>query len=121
MPDINAGEIIRFLQKFGITANYKGFAQTACAILLCTQEPNRLLYITKDLLPTVAYKTNSTVYSVERNIRTTINIAWMTNPNLFSRMAGFRVKEKPNTANFLAMATVYFLKYDLEKLIRKAE
>lgn len=91
------------LYQLGVTANYVGFFYTARAIWLCTQEPDRLMLVTKWLYPDVAadYKTNWK--AVERGIRTVVAIAWRTNPDRLSEFAGYRLTQKPRPAQFLAI------------------
>lgn len=96
-------QIYDALYQLGATANYVGFFYTARAIWLCAQEPDRLLLVTKWLYPDVAehYKTNWK--AVERSIRTVITVAWTTNPERLSQLAGYGLTQKPRPAQFLAI------------------
>ena len=72
-------EVYDLLYHLGVTANYTGFFQTASAVQLCMEQPERLLLVTKWVYPDVArqYKTNWK--AVERNIRTVNRLVWEQN------------------------------------------
>ena len=57
------------LCRLGATANYRGFSYTAYAVLLCVQQQDRLLLVTKWLYPDVAKRYGTNWKAVERNIR----------------------------------------------------
>lgn len=103
MPDVNATAIHEILYCLGITANYTGFFQTACAVELAVQQPERLLLVTKWLYPEVASRYQTTWYAVERNIRTTADLAWRYNRLRLEQMARCDLPRRPNTARFLAI------------------
>ena len=58
--EIGTAEVCDMLCRLGATANYRGFSYTAYAVLLCVQQQDRLLLVTKWLYPDVAkrYGTN---------------------------------------------------------------
>lgn len=67
------------LWPLGATANYRGFSYTAYAVLLCVQQQDRLLLVTKWLYPDVAKRYGTNWKAVERNIRTVITVVWEQN------------------------------------------
>lgn len=67
------------LCRLGATANYRGFSYTAYAVLLCVQQQDRLLLVTKWLYPDVAKRYGTNWKAVERNIRTVITVVWEQN------------------------------------------
>ena len=93
------------LYSLGITANYTGFFQTAFAVQLCMEQPERLLLVTKWVYPDVArqYKTNWK--AVERNIRTAVSTVWKRAPARLERLARCPLREKPSASQFLAILT----------------
>lgn len=97
-----AGNLLR---RLGVTANYKGFPYTAYAVALCTEHPELLLMVTKDLYPRVARQYRTTWQAVERDIRTVVGVAWRRNPALLGRMAGAELEEKPRCAEFISIVT----------------
>ena len=74
----------RLLLKLGATPRYIGFDYVIYAITLSLENSQYLLSVTKELYPDVARKYHTTIYSVERDIRTVITIIWKRNPHLLS-------------------------------------
>lgn len=105
---IEISEIYDLLYRIGVTANYTGFFQTAYAVYLAVQQPDRLLLVTKWLYPEVAkhYKTNWT--SVVRNIQTVAEIAWNTNRDYLEYIAKKPLPCRPSCSCFLALLTMHF-------------
>ena len=101
--DRGFGNIFDLLTQLGISANYTGFFQTACAVELCRTDPERLLLITKRVYPDVARLCRSSCGAVERNIRTACSIAWKNNRLLLEQLAHKRFPHKPYNAHFLAI------------------
>lgn len=102
-------DIYGLLHDLGVTANYTGFFHTAYAVLLCIEQPERLLLVTKWVYPDVAkqYKTNWK--AVERNIRTVGNVIWKQGHSLLEQLAGRKLPRKPSTAQLLAILTCTLL------------
>ena len=96
-------DILALLCRLGISANYTGFFQTACAVELCRAEPERLLRVTKRVYPEVAKLCGTGWNAVERNIRTVCGIAWKNNRRLLEQMAHKPLPQKPYNAQFLAI------------------
>ena len=96
-------DIFDLLYRLGISANYTGFLQTACAVELCQAEPERLLLVTKRVYPEVARRFGTSWSAVERNIRTACGIAWENNRRLLEQMAHKQLPQKPHNAQFLAI------------------
>ena len=102
-------EIYRLLNQIGITANYVGYFQIAYAIYLCVQHPRRLACVTKWIYPKVAKRYETTVYAIERNLRTVIGMMWMRNRENFERITKVSITNKPGNAQFLAIITTYLI------------
>lgn len=96
-------ELYDLLYRLGVTGNYTGFFQTAYAVALCQEQPDRLLLVTKWLYPEVAkqYKTNWK--AVERNIRTVGDIIWQENRPMLEELAHRKLEKKPRNAQLLAI------------------
>ena len=86
-----------------MTANYKGFRQSAYAVFLAVKEPDRLGLVTKWLYPAVADRYASSCGAAERNIRTAAAVAWKNNPVLLSELAGYTLDVKPTAAQFISI------------------
>ena len=95
--------IHRTLWQLGVTTNYRGFFYTTYAAQLCAEEPETLHFLTKWLYPQVAKRYHTNWKSVERNIRTVVDVAWRRNPEMMCCMAGCGLKEKPPSGQFLSM------------------
>ena len=111
--DRGESDIFTLLYRLGISANYIGFFQTARAVQLCREEPERLLLVTKAVYPDVARLYGTSCGAVERNIRTACDIAWKNNRLLLERLAHKPFPQKPYNAQFLAI-----LLYNLADLQR---
>ena len=109
--DILSCEIFDLLNRLGISANYIGFFQTACAVDLCRAEPNRLLKVTKMVYPEVARQFGTSCTAVERNIRTVCGVAWKNNRWLLEQLAHQPLPQKPHNARFLAILSFSIQKY----------
>ena len=96
-------DIFDLLHQLGISANYTGFLQTACAVELCQAEPERLLLVTKRVYLEVARLYGTSWGAVERNIRTACGIAWANNRCLLEQIAHKPLSQKPYNAQFLAI------------------
>ena len=108
-------DIFDLLNLLGISANYTGFLQTACAVELCRAEPERLLLITKKVYPEVARLCGTSWNAVERNIRTACGIAWENNRRLLEQIAHKPLPQKPHNAQFLAIL-LYSLPIDQSRV-----
>lgn len=93
------------MNRLGITANYTGYHHAAHALMLSTQEPERLLLVTKWIYPDVAKHYRTTWRGVERNIRTVSKLAWEKNRAELERMAQHALPNRPSAGVFLAILT----------------
>lgn len=98
-------KINTLLTNLGITSNYNGFYYIAQAILLTSSGMENLLLITKRLYPHIARLHNTSSKNVERNIRHAVEVAWRTNPQMLSDLAGRPLTYKPTSGEFLAILT----------------
>ena len=83
------------LCRLGATANYRGFSYTAYAVLLCVQQQDRLLLVTKWLYPDVAKRYGTNWKAVERNIRTVITVVWEQNRAMLEGLARRPLLQRP--------------------------
>lgn len=94
------------LCRLGVTANYTGFSQMAYALHLCVKEQDRLLYVTKLVYPDVARHFRTDWRAVERNLRTVGCVIWRENQALLEELARKPLRQKPSTAQLLAILTL---------------
>ncbi|MEY8230018.1 sporulation initiation factor Spo0A C-terminal domain-containing protein [Oscillospiraceae bacterium 50-16] len=98
-------EVYDLLYQLGVTANYTGFFHTAYAVLLCVDQPDRLLLVTKSLYPEVARQYCTNWKAVERNIRTVNCIIWREKRPLLEELAHRHLDQKPRNAQLLSILT----------------
>lgn len=96
-------DIYDLLYRLGVTANYTGFFHTAYAVSLCTEQPDKLLLVTKWLYPEVAKQYRTNWKAVERNIRTVSDIIWRENRPFLEQLARRPLEQKPRSAQLLAI------------------
>ena len=93
------------LRRLRVTADYKGFYYTACAVTLCMERPDRLLLVTKWLYPEVAKRYATNWKAVERDIRTVNGIIWRESRPLLEQMSHASLTGKPCAAQLLGILT----------------
>ncbi len=94
----------------GITPKYRGFYFTAHAVSLCCQQPERLLFITKWIYPDVAKRYGTNWQSVERNIRTIVEIIWKYNPEKLEQIAMRELMHRPSNSDFISILLMYIFR-----------
>ena len=98
--------ITGIIQQLCVPAHLKGYNYLRCAIKLCVETPALANTITKELYPGIATNYSVTSESVERNIRTAIELAWQRgNDDGFSKYFGYNKqmrKNRPTNAEFIA-------------------
>lgn len=110
VPTMKTAEIVQIrglLHELGVTSNYTGYFHASHAVLLCAQEPERLLLVTKWVYPDVAKRYHTNWRSVERNIRTVSQLAWETNRSVLERMARHALPNRPSAGVFLAILSAH--------------
>lgn len=103
-------DIYALLLSLGFSPNYFGFHQLAYALYLCIENPLRLQCITKCLYPEVAHHFKTTRMCVERNIRTSINTAWLHNQNQITSISKGFFSKRPTATEFLSVLMIQLLK-----------
>ena len=96
-------DIYDLLYRLGVTANYAGFFQTASAVQLCMERPERLLLVTKWLSPEVAARYRKTWKNVERGIRTVAALAWQEQRGSLEALARCPLPQRPSASKFIAI------------------
>ena len=95
-------EIEHLIRSLGIGATYRGYKYLCYAISLCLENEDYLLGISKLLYPTIANTFQTTPSSVERDLRTVINVCWERgNRSLLTTIAMYPLETKPTTGAFL--------------------
>lgn len=98
----------QLLRRLGVHSGYLGFHYAQLAVWLCWQDPEYLLSITKKLYPDVAVSFHTTPQSVERNIRTLIDVCWERGDRLLlSQISGHTLKQRPSVRQFIDIVLAY--------------
>ena len=80
----------------------------------------RPMKITKDIYPILARKYKSTPSNVEHNIRTLINLCWMSHRETLEEIAGCTMEDKPTNSEFIDILA-YYLYSSHEKTAQVSE
>ena len=93
----------RFVQNLHIRSHLKGYSYLITAIVLGKNNPHLLSSLTQLLYPAVASVYNTTPTAVERNIRTTIDLAAQHDPEHLQSVFYYRTR-KPYISEVLSLA-----------------
>ena len=99
MNEINV--IRRELRALGITRRCRCYGRIVMAIQLAVDQEDSLEAVTKEIYWEVGSRCGRKWTAVERNIRTAVQIAWRTNPELLREMAGYPLDGPPTASEFL--------------------
>ena len=100
---VNLGEMVTgILHNIGMPAHLSGYTYIRDAIIIAIESPDILRAITKELYPAVAEKNDTTSSSVERAMRTAIEVAWNRgSEKVLSSYFGSSY-EKPTNSEFIS-------------------
>lgn len=94
-------KIHNLLHRLGIAATYRGFCQSAYAVMLAAEDMERLLQVTKLLYGEVAKEFHTSFQCVERNIRTVAAVAWKENRPFLEALADHPLSQPPTPSQFI--------------------
>lgn len=105
---MNNRMIERLIRSLGIGATYRGYRYLCYGVSLCLQDEEYLLSISKLLYPKIAKEFNTTLSSVERDIRTVIQVCWdRGNRELLQDIALHPLCGRPTSGEFLDILVAY--------------
>jgi len=96
-------DIYSILYDLGVSAESTCFFHTAYAVLLATEDPQKLLLVTKWLYPEVARHYCTTWHAVERSIRRVVQLVWARRSRQLEHFAGRPLFCRPTPSQFLAI------------------
>lgn len=102
-------EVYRLIRKLGATSKYKGYHFVAEAVRISMESQERPMRITKDIYPYLAKKFKSTPMNVEHDIRTVVNVCWVSNKKSLDHIAGYSLLYRPTNSEFVDMLAYYLL------------
>ena len=104
-------EIPHLVRSLGIGATYRGYRYLTLALSLCYEDEDYLLGISKLLYPHIAQTYQTSVSSVERDLRTVITVCWERgNRELLKEISPCPLLSKPTTGEFLDILTCHLHK-----------
>ena len=95
------------LRALGVSRRYRGHRCMILAVSLVLENEDRLYSVIQSIYYVIAQVFGCSWQTVERNIRTTIRRAWITNPDLLCSMAGYRLDGPPTASEFIEMIYSY--------------
>lgn len=99
--------IKNLLNTLGITCKYYAYRPLIIAIELAIENDERLEAVVKEIYIKISEQFNCNWRSIERNMRTAINHAWITNPDMLIHMSGRSLNQAPTNSDFLAIVSNY--------------
>ena len=114
MNEINV--IRRELRALGITRRCRCYGRIVMAIQLAVDQEDSLEAVTKEIYWEVGSRCGRKWTAVVRNIRTAVQIAWRTNPELLREMAGYPLDGPPTASEFLEI-----LSNDVQRAMERRE
>jgi two-component system response regulator (stage 0 sporulation protein A) len=103
-------KVYGLIRRLGATSKYKGYYFLAEAIKMRMDYQDEPIKITKDIYPHLATKFRSTPMNIEHDIRTVINVCWITNKDTLEEIAGYPLNYKPTNSEFVDILA-YYLKH----------
>ena len=73
------------------------------------ESDGKSIQITKDIYPKLAQKHNMSLSSVERDIRTIVEICWQNDKNFVEEILGYKINKCPSNSIFLDAMSYHIL------------
>ena len=99
-------DIQKIIRHCRVTSKYKGYLLIIDATILYLEKD--YIQVTKDIYPVLAQKYHMSMTSVERNIRTVIEICWKNDRRVAREIFGYDITKCPSNSEFLE-AVSYFV------------
>lgn len=103
-------EVYGLIRSLGATSKYKGYYFVAEAVKMSMEIQERPMKITKDVYPILAKKFKSTPSNIEHNIRTLVNICWITHRDVMEEIAGYTLEYRPTNSEFVDILAYHLCK-----------
>lgn len=102
-------EIERLLYKARVFHSYRGYAFFEQAVILACEDPERLLYVCKELYAPIAIKHHTTVSIVEKDLRTVRDVFMRNGGKKVLHEMGFEYcSEHPYPRELIEIFASYF-------------
>lgn len=109
-------DVVRIVRRLGFLFSYQGTSCLVDAVMLCIQDPEALTAVTKRVYPAIAKAKGTKWRSVERNLRTTLDVFWERgNREFLNELAGYELRVRPSVAEVINYITGYIWEQELLK------
>lgn len=106
-------EVYKIIRRMGVTSKYKGYYYVTEAVGLVMEQRGKPIRITKDIYPRLARKFKSTPVNIEHDIRTVVNVCWLTDKKAMEAIAGYPLQYKPTNSEFIDILAYYILQMEV--------
>ena len=94
-------ELKQTLRQMGVSHLYLGQRAAIRAVELVQEDEDRLLDVVNGIYKSIAAEQGKSWMAVERQLRTVVNTAWKTNPDLLQFIAGYPLQKQPTVSEFI--------------------
>ena len=94
-------EIHEVLYRLGVRATIQGFLETSAAVYLVMRRRDRSRFSIMEVYRKIAELYHTDLDAIDPRIRRVIRIAWKSNPEALSRMAGRPLEAVPTPRQFI--------------------
>lgn len=101
--------IYKTIRHFRVSSRYKGYPLIVDAIEMYIEGDGKSIQITKDIYPKLAQKHNMSFSSVERDIRTIVEICWQNDRKYVEEILGYKINKCPSNSIFLDAISYHIL------------
>lgn len=101
--------ICKTIRQFRISSKYKGYPIIVDAIEMYIVNNGKTVQITKDIYPILAQKYNMSLSSVERDIRTIVEVCWQNDKCSVEEILGYKTNKCPSNSIFLDAISYHIL------------
>lgn len=108
---MNTNEIETLLNMLGIGHRFCGHAIALEAIRIAAFDEDLILCCRQNIFRPMAKRHNCPPCNIERNLRTVIQHAWLTNPQMLQRIAGYPLDKAPGVTEFIDIVVTYLLRH----------
>lgn len=108
-------DLKELLRRMGINSLYRGQKVALRSVELVLEDENRLLDVVNRIHEVVGAEQEKSWTAVERQLRTTVSVAWRTNPQLLENIAGYPLTKQPTASEFIEI----LYNYTVRNLIHK--
>lgn len=108
-------QIELILRKLGASGNLLGFSALATAVVICLEDEENLLFVTKFLYVDLAKMYCTTSIAIEARMRNIVRKIWANPDHQFlDEVAGFHLTNRPSITEMIDLLVAYYQRTYLE-------